>query len=176
MNHIDYIFVQKKLKIQLKNCKTQRPTELGLDHFLVIANIDIKPCVSRLHRKVVRRYDVDKLCDREKRQELHVKIDGAFEHPLELSGRPMEELWFNFKETKNSITEKVVGFRRRKRFVNLPSILATECEDRRNARTEYLKNISNAEMREPYRDKNRPVKKAIRTHKRCVNRTEIRTD
>ena len=51
MSQIDYMFVQKKLKIQLKNCKTQRPAELGLGHFLVIANIDIKPCVSRLHRK-----------------------------------------------------------------------------------------------------------------------------
>ena len=57
MNQIDYILVQRKLKGQLKNCRTYRSAELGSGHFLVITNIDVKPCVSRLQRKVVERYN-----------------------------------------------------------------------------------------------------------------------
>ena len=53
-----------------------------------------------------------------------------------------------------------------KQVVNLPTVLANECESSRMARTELSKNTSNAKKREMYRDKNRPVKKAIRTHRR----------
>ena len=53
--------------------------ELGSDHFQIIANIDVKPNVLGAHRKVIKRYDVDKLCDRETRQEFQVIIGGAFE-------------------------------------------------------------------------------------------------
>ena len=144
MNQIDYILVQRKLKGQLKNCRTYISAELCSDHFLVIANIYIKPCVSRSHRKVVKRYDVDKLCDRETRQEFRVKIGEAFEHLLEIGDKSVEELWLDFKETANEIIEKVVGFRRRTQVISLPSVLARECEERRKARTEYLKNTSNA--------------------------------
>ena len=123
MNQIDYILVQRKLKGQLKNSRTYRMTERGSDNFLVIASI------------VVKMYHVDKLCDRETRQEFQVKIGGAFEHLLELGVWPLEELWLDFKQTTNEITEKVVGFRHRKQVVNLPSVLARECEERRKART-----------------------------------------
>ena len=60
--------------------------------------------VSRSHRKVVKRYEVDKLCDRETRQKNRVKIGGAIEHLLELGDKPVEELWLDFKETSNEIT------------------------------------------------------------------------
>ena len=79
MNQINYILVHRKLKGRLKSFRTYRSAELGTDHFLVIAN-DVKHCVSRSHRKVLKRYDVDKLCDRETKQEFQVKIGGAFEH------------------------------------------------------------------------------------------------
>ena len=52
--------------------------------------------------------------------------------------------------------------RRRKQVVNLPSVLARECQERRKACTEYLKNTSNAEMREMYKDKRRISRKTIR--------------
>ena len=66
-NHqIDYILVQRKLKGQLKNSWVYISVELGSDHFLVIANIDVKPCALRSHREVLKRYDVDMLCDKER--------------------------------------------------------------------------------------------------------------
>ena len=74
-------------------------------------------CVLNL---ATRSSDVDKLCFRETRQEFLVKLGGAFEHLLKLGDRPVEEHWLDFKETTNEITEKVVGFRRRKQVVNLP--------------------------------------------------------
>ena len=95
-----------------------------------------------------------------------MKIGGAFEHILELDVRPVEELWLDFKEKTTEITEKVVCFRRRKQVVNLPSAQARECEERRKARTEYLKNTSNAQKRERHIYKNKVAKKAIRTHNR----------
>ena len=106
---------------------------------------------------------MDKLCDRETRQEFQVKIGGAFEHLLELGDRPVDELCLDFKETTN---EKVVGFRRRKQVVSPTSVLARECEEKRKACTEYLKNTSHAEKLETSRNKNRLMKKAIRTHER----------
>ena len=45
---------------------------------------------------------MDKLCDRERRQEFQVKIGGAFEHLMELGDRPVEELWLSFKEAKQN--------------------------------------------------------------------------
>ena len=47
---------------------------------------------------------MDKLCDRETRQEFQVKIGRAFEHLLELGDTPVEEFWLDFREI-----EKVVG-------------------------------------------------------------------
>ena len=64
------------------------------------------------------------------------------------------ELWIDFKETTNEITEKVVGFRRRNQVVSIPPVLERECEDIRKARTWYLKNTSNAEKCDTYKDKN----------------------
>ena len=67
---------------------------------MVIRNIDVKPFVSRSHRKVVNVYDVDKRRVIETRQEFQVKIDGAFGHMLELDDISVEE-WLDFKETTN---------------------------------------------------------------------------
>ena len=39
-----------------------------------------------------------------------MKIGAAFEHKLELGDISLEELWLDFKDTTNEITEKVVGF------------------------------------------------------------------
>ena len=61
MNQIVYILVQRKLKGQINYCRTYSSAELCSDHFLVIANVNVKHCVSRSHRKVVKMYDVDKL-------------------------------------------------------------------------------------------------------------------
>ena len=72
---------------------------------------------------------MDKLCDRESRQEFHVKIGGTFEHLLELGDIQVEELWLDFKETTYEITENLVSFRCRKQVINLPSVLARECEE-----------------------------------------------
>ena len=54
-NQIDNILVHTRLNDQLKNFKAYISAELGSDHFLIIANVDIKPCVSRSHREIVMR-------------------------------------------------------------------------------------------------------------------------
>ena len=59
---------------------------------------------------------MDKLCDRETRQEFQVKIAGVY--------------WNLVRLQRDN----------RKQVVNLPSVLARECEERRKAHTEYLKN------------------------------------
>ena len=91
MNQFVYIIVQRKLKGQINYCRTYSSAELCSDHFLVKANINVKHCVSRSHRKVVKYY-MDKLCDRETRQDVHLKIGGAFKQLLELGSKPVEEL------------------------------------------------------------------------------------
>ena len=52
---------------------------------------------------------MDKLCDRETRQEFQVKIGGAFQHLLKLGDYIVEKLRLDFKETTNEITEEVVS-------------------------------------------------------------------
>ena len=37
---------------------------------------------------------------------------------LEFGDRPVEELWLDFKDSTNEITENVVGFSHRKQVVN----------------------------------------------------------
>ena len=54
--------------------------------------------LSRSHRKVVKMYDVDKLCGRETKQEIQVKIGGNVEHVLEHGAVTMEEHWVVIKE------------------------------------------------------------------------------
>ena len=58
--------------------------------------------MSRSHRRVVKRYDVDKLCGRETKQEIHVKIGGNVEHVLEHGDVTMEEHWLVIKEITKS--------------------------------------------------------------------------
>ena len=60
-------------------------------------------------------------------------------------------------------SEKVASCKHRKQVVNLSSAITAVCEERH---AQYLKNTSNVEKRETYRDKNKQLKKALRTHKR----------
>lgn len=63
-------------------------------------NINNKSYISKSHRKVVKRYYVDKLCGRETRHELQAMVGGAIEHLLEC-GDQWRNCLLNFKEITN---------------------------------------------------------------------------
>ena len=44
MNKIDYIIAQGKWKTNVKNSRAYHSADIGSNHFLVLANIEVKIC------------------------------------------------------------------------------------------------------------------------------------
>lgn len=114
-NQFDYILVKNKHKGRFKNCRSYRSAGIGSDHFMILASLDIKIGGESGGMKAIRgpcdvnevmRYDIDKVHAMKMRQEFKENIDDDFEPLLKLDDKLVKELWLDFKETTNEITER----------------------------------------------------------------------
>ena len=65
-------------------------------------------------------YDVGRLNDSNIAEAFKARIGGAFEPQLQLQDTDADELWKQFRDITNSITEEVVGFKRSKQVKGRP--------------------------------------------------------
>ena len=149
MNQIDFIITQEKWKSRIKNSRAYHSADIGSDHFLLLANINLVPKTPKRSKAVPRRFNVDKLVtDNGLAQTFEVKLGGAFEPLLALETDDIEVLYTKFKEVTNNITKETVGFRRRKHVEGLSPEIELTCDQRRRARVSLLENPS--ATREPF--------------------------
>ena len=167
MNQIDYIIVQGKWKTKVKNSRAYHSADIGSDHFLVLANIEVRISGKKQKRatKTPKRFDVDKLQNSATAEEFQIQIGGAFEPLIGLETNNIEEVYSQFKNVTNRVTEQVVGYKRKKQIRGLPPEIEEACAQRRKARRDMLNSPGDEAKREEYMKLNHEVKKAIKKQK-----------
>lgn len=162
-NQIDFIITQKENLKLFRNCRVYNSADIGSDHSLLMAKISLVAKIRKINRRPLKRFNVDKLLDRELSDYFEQKIGGRFEPLIDLD-EDIDTLYNNFKDITNELTREVVGLRRRKAVEGLTKEEADLCHQRREARKRMLADTS-IRNKENYRQLNIDVKKSIRNAK-----------
>ncbi len=166
MNQIDFILIQNKSKNIVKNSRAYHSAEIGSDHFLVLANLELKTKTPRTTKAVPRRYDVEKLSgSKELANSFEIQLGGAFAPLIDMETDDVETLYNAFKEATNSTTERVAGFKKRKEVKGLSPSVEEACEQRRQARSDMIAHPHNEEKKILYKTLNKAVKTATKAQK-----------
>ena len=78
-NQIDHITIDRRFRRSLKDVKVRRGADVGSDHELVVANIQLKLCRQSVEKSGRKRYDVDKLRVYETAQEFRIALSNRFQ-------------------------------------------------------------------------------------------------
>lgn len=168
-NQIDYIIVSKEVMKSTTNSRVYNSADVGSDHSLLMANINIATRKPKKSRPSPRRYDVERLLDQELRNDFVIKIGGAFEALQDLmEDQTVQVAYREFVDTTNKITEETVGYKKKRQVEGMSKELENKCNERRIARLRYLKQPANNESRENYRIINRSVKSEVSRQKRLT--------
>ena len=62
-NQIDYFVVQKDILGMVKDCRVYNSADIGFDHFLAMAKMNMSSKPRRRLKNSVKRFDVDKFHD-----------------------------------------------------------------------------------------------------------------
>ena len=168
-SQIDYIIVSVEVMRNTTNSRVYNSADIGSDHSLLMANINMKVKKPPKGRATPRRYNVEKLLNWESRNEFEVKIGGAFEPLIDLiEDQTVQDMYKKFVDTTNKVTEETVGYKRKQHVEGMSRELEIKCNERRKARLRCLKEPANNELREIYRTVNRAVKSEVKQQKRMA--------
>lgn len=161
--------MENRLKSVVKNCRVYNSADVGSDHSMVVAAMDLSCKKTRRIMAPRKSYNVDKLIsDARIAEEFKVQIGGRFEALMEMDTHgehTMEELYTKFKEETNKTTEDLVGVRKRRRIRGMTAEEEELCAMRRSVRTRMINNRQDADARERYRTLNRQVKARVKQRK-----------
>ena len=108
-NEIDYICISKEWRRAIKDVKSCRGADVGSDHYLVTAKIQLKLKVLKT-QKVSKPFDVAKLKIESVREQLDIETTNKFQAlPDECE---VEEQWNVFKDVVLEAADKTIGKRR----------------------------------------------------------------
>ena len=97
-------------------------------------NFSMKSVRKRKNQR--KRFDTGKLQDPHYANEFESRIRRCFDPILNLDGG-IDELYEQFKNGTNAVTQDVIGFVRRKFVEDMPVNVIKACENRRKARLEF---------------------------------------
>ena len=110
-NEIDYICISKRWRSALQDVRTFRGADVGTDHYLVGGKLKLK--LKKVDKKaIIKPYDVKKLQEQSKRQELELEINNRFQLLQDEVENDTEHQWNIFKEVTQGAADKVLGPRR----------------------------------------------------------------
>ena len=132
-NQIDFVIVKKENLSFVKNCCVYNSADFGSDHSLLLSKFLLPIPKKRQSRTTLKRFDVDKLENQDYKEDFRVKIGGRFAPLLNFNG-DIDELYDKFKEITNSVTNEVVGPRKRKFVDNMSRETVDLCRQRRKSR------------------------------------------
>ena len=129
---IDYVIISKHWRSLVKNCRTDRSTELGnTDHRLVCADLRLRLHAQRSERKPVAA-DIGRLKEPDTRQKYSIEISNRFEALGSLNSS--EDLWKHFKSQTSEAAQLVLGKRSYPKKSWLTNETLQVIEQRRKAR------------------------------------------
>ena len=166
-SQIDFIITSQDDKKIFKNSRSYQSADIGSDHSLVMANVKLTGKFQRKPKLKGKQYDVEKLTNDNKLAEsFKVTIGGAFPPLIAFEDQEINQLYEQFKNETNRITESLVGIKRNPKTEGLGKDVEDLCKQRRNARLVYLKDPNNTNARETYKSLNKLVKRGIKTFKK----------
>ena len=80
------------------------------------------------------RFDVDKLQNSTTAKEFKIQIGGTFEPLITLKINNIEDVFSQFKNLTNRVTDKDVGYKRKNQTRGLPTEIQEVCAQRRTTR------------------------------------------
>ena len=114
-----------------------------------------------------KQYDVAKLTnDQNLVDAFKVTIGGAFAPLMAFEDQDINQLYEQFKNETNKITESIVGIKRNPKTEGLGKEVEDLCKQRRNARLMYINDPKNTNARETYKSLNKIVKREIKVLKK----------
>ena len=130
--------------------------------------------------KTQNRLDVDKLQNPATAEEFQIRIGGAFEPLIRLATNNIEEVYSQFKNVTNRVTELIVSYKRKKQVQGLPTEIDEACAKRRKARRDMLNSPGDERKREEYMKMNHEVKRQSndkkQQHTRKRRRNGLKTE
>ncbi|XP_066934865.1 uncharacterized protein [Clytia hemisphaerica] len=165
-NQIDYIITDIRIKRIFKNSRSYHSADIGSDHSLVGAKLNLSPPKFKKSRSLPKRFNVEKLKDPDVLHAFQQRIGGYFEPLLQLvETNDIDTVYNEFKQVTNEATEELIGRVKHRKVDGLPQEVEKACEERRKARLALLKD-GNAVNVARYRELNKDVKKSINKHKK----------
>ena len=173
-NQIDYIIADRDLKGTFKNSRSYHSADIGSDHSLVMAKLNMNIPKFRRPTALPKRFDVEKLRNSEIAASFQVRVGGYFEPLLQMGDIEIDELYLKFQEATNKATKEIVGYKKHKKVEGLPPEIENACKERRKARVEMLNNPANTSIKEKYREQNIHVKAEIKKHKHNALKAKVK--
>ena len=174
-NQIDFIITSQDDKKIFKNSRSYQSADIGSDHSLVMANIQLSGKYPKKPRKKSRQFDVAKLMnDQNLAESFKITIGGAFAPLMACEDQEINQLYDSFKKEVNRVTEHIVGFKRNPKTEGLSKEVEVLCKQRREARLAYIANPENTNTRETYKSLNKIVKRDIKAFKKAKLEQRIR--
>ena len=166
-SQIDFIITSQDDKKIFKNSRSYQSADIGSDHSLVMANVQLARKFSKRPKMKGKQYDVAKLTnDQNLADTFKVTIGGAFAPLMAFEDQDINQLYEQFKNETNKITESIVGIKRNPKTEGLGKEVEDLCKQRRNARLMYIKDPKNTNARETYKSLNKIVKREIKVFKK----------
>ena len=172
-NQIDFIIVPNKQKGLIKNCRVFNSADINSDHSLLMAKYMINYKKKKHYARAPKRYDVTRLYNEEIAKDFEIKIGGAYQPLLELDAS-LEDMYKQYIDTTNKITEDVVGTKKHKAVLNMSEDTAALCEERRCARRAVRVSPEDPIQRQIYKTLNRQVKAAVKAEKADILERKIK--
>ena len=108
-NEIDYICISNKWRRALRDVRTYRGADIGTDHYLVAAKIQLRLKTAKIQKRP-KPYDIAKLKNSNIRRELEIEITNKFQALTDEC--EIEQEWNTFKDIVLKAADKTVGKRR----------------------------------------------------------------
>ena len=106
----DRFCISKKFRRSLEDVRVLRGADVGSDHHLLIAKVEIKLKKHRIENHGYRiKYQVNLLQDEDKRQEFHLKLSNKFQALENIEETPIEDHWKEIKKIVTTACSSVLG-------------------------------------------------------------------
>ena len=170
-NMIDHILVNRKWIKSVRDTRAYRGADVGSDHNLIICSVKLSlkavPKIGESLRKV---YCIDKLKDRQIKQEFSLKLKNRFSILEDTTDEEheVESTWKIIKDNYNKTAEEVLGYRNRDRKDWISDQTWQKIEDRKKIKAKMNTAKSDRlrdRLKDQYSAKDKEVKKSAKEDK-----------
>jgi hypothetical protein len=132
-NQIDHIAISRSFRRSFPYVCTKRGADIGSDHHLVIASVQMKIIANKKKQDIMRRrLDVKKLKNAQLKQDYKMELRNQFEALNHSDDGDIEETWDKIKGIYLENAENISGFREIKKKDCMSEETWTKIQKRKN--------------------------------------------